>query len=345
MIGTRASPAPTYQRGLMTDDGTRARFAIDAGGSRTVLLLHRPDGSSYLAELPSCAIATVGAERAAETLSEVIGLLTRELPGDDPSAMGCIASSAMPFLDEAEPPKVLLDVITSSRLRGCVAMVNDLVPMLWSPHVAGNGVVISSGTGSSVVGRTAAGRLLKVGGHEYVISDEGSAFSLGLRALQAATRAIDGTGVATQLVEDVYDEYGLSLPALGRSLAESPDRRCSIARLAPRVIAAYEAGDSLAVEIVRSEAAALARSATVAVGKLGFGSGVHAGLVGGVLRNSKVFRDLLIEEMTRAGVSPTVEVLDNVDCVAQFVDLLPGEDTPALLRSVGGMVLHLADVN
>jgi N-acetylglucosamine kinase-like BadF-type ATPase len=328
----------------MGNDGTQARFAIDAGGSRTVLELQRPDGTTYRAERPSCAIATVGATRAAEILDELLTRLSDEVGSATP-ALGCIASSAMPFLNEADPPRVLLDVITRVRLRGCVALVNDLVPMIWSDHVAGNGLIVSSGTGSSVVGRTAAGRLLKVGGHEYVISDEGSAYSLGLRALQAATRAADGTGPATALTAAAADLYAEALPALGRRLAESADRRCVIAKLAPRVVAAYEAGDSQAVVIVTTEAAALARSASAAVERLGFGPGVHVGLVGGVMRGSKLFRDLVVEAMSRSGLTPITAVLDNVQSVVQFVDLIGGDEGAALVRSVGGLAIHLADVD
>jgi hypothetical protein len=119
-------------------------------------------------------------------------------------------------------------------------LVNDVVPLLWSDHLAGHGVIVNSGTGSSVIGRTRAGRLLKLGGHEHILSDQGSAYSMAREGLRAATRAADGLGSATTLLARAEAFYGRSAPSLGRWLAELGRARSEVARFAAEVLAALD---------------------------------------------------------------------------------------------------------
>src|SRR6266536_3071443 len=127
---------------------------------------------------------------------------------------------------------------------GRAVLVNDVVPLLWSDHLKGYGVIVNSGTGSAVIGRGRAGELLKLGGHEHILSDQGSAYSLARAGLRAATRALDGRGPATPLLARAEVFYGRSAPALGRWLAELPRARFEVARFAAEILAADAEGDT-----------------------------------------------------------------------------------------------------
>lgn len=317
-----------------------ATYALDAGGSRTVVRTHGPDGRVRTWERPSCAIATVGEMRAVRHLSEILREVRTGLAGGIP-LRGCIASSSYPVAGEAPPPEVLVRTIAGSGCTGRVLLVNDVVPLLWSDHLRGCGIVVNSGTGSAVVGRGDDGRLVKLGGHEHILSDQGSAYSLAREGLRAATRAVDGLGPATTLLVRAEAFYGRPMPALGRWLAELGRARSEVARFAAEVVAAYEEADEQAIAIVTAEAEALTSTAVLAVTRLGLGDTPVMGLSGGVMRGSATFRSLVVDGLTRRGLDPKVSVLDSTEATVAFADRAE-EYGAEVLAAVGGLDLAVA---
>ena len=317
-----------------------AAYALDAGGSRTVVRTRRPDGRERTWEESSCAIAAVGHVHAVQHLRQILAEVRTDLAGVYPMR-GCIASSSYPVAAEAPPPDALVNAIVGSGCTGRVLLVNDVVPLLWTDHIRGSGVIVNSGTGSVVVGRAGDGRLVKLGGHEHILSDQGSAYSLAREGLRAATRAADGLGPATALLERAEAFYGRSMPALGRWLAELGRARSEVAKFAAEVLAAYEAGDAEAAAIVPAEAEALSRTALLAVARLGLGETPAVGLSGGVMRGSASFRALVVEGLARGGLHPRVTVLDSTDATVAFIDRVEAHG-PEPLTAVGGLDLTVA---
>src|SRR6266566_4590918 len=129
-----------------------AAYALDAGGSHTVVRTRRADGNERTWDEPSCAIATVGQRRAIKQLRRILGEVRAEL-ADAGTMRGCIASSSCPVAGEAPPPELLVRAIAASGCTGGVVLVNDVVPLRWSDLLAGCGVIVNSGTGSAVLGR------------------------------------------------------------------------------------------------------------------------------------------------------------------------------------------------
>jgi N-acetylglucosamine kinase-like BadF-type ATPase len=269
-----------------------AVYSIDAGGSRTVVALWKAGAAAGTSVHESFAIASTGLSAARQSLARILDELRSQLP-DHPVALGCIASSSMPVAGEAPLPQSLLDVIATHAPRGRVVAVNDVVPLLWSSPLNGAGIVVCSGTGSSVLGRDAAGRQRKVGGHEHIISDAGSAYSIGRRGLRAAARDADLTGASTKLRPTAESFFERPIPAVGRWLAELPRARSTVASFAPAVIRLAEDGDPVAQAIVEGEAAALADAVAVAAAALSLGPMPTIGLAGGVHINSAHFRSLV----------------------------------------------------
>jgi N-acetylglucosamine kinase-like BadF-type ATPase len=197
-----------------------------------------------------------------------------------------------------------------------------VVPILWSRELAGEGVVVCSGTGSSVIGRTQTGGLVKVGGHEHIVSDQGSAYSMAREALRAAARDDDGTGSAPRLRALAETFFGRPMPALGRWLAELPRPRATVASFAPVVTEAAADGDSVAAGIVQTEADYLALAAELACRRLHLAAGPAIGLTGGVLHGSAHVRHLVQRALTTRGLSDdrhrNVELLDGVTCARHY---------------------------
>jgi N-acetylglucosamine kinase-like BadF-type ATPase len=202
--------------------------------------------------------------------------------------------------------RVVRQAAAAAGLHGMLWLTNDLVPLLLGPPLWGDGVVVAIGTGSSVVARSArSGKAARVGGHEYVLSDEGSGFDIGLRGLRAAARAHDGRGSGTTLVEEAVEAFGRSIPELGRHLAELPHPKQEVAGFAERVCRAWIAGDRVASEIVRGSVEEMAAAAARCMKLVEADRALPCVVVGGIPAECPPYFGLLQEALARAGAGPT----------------------------------------
>jgi glucosamine kinase len=113
----------------------------------------------------------------------------------------------------------------------------------------GWGVSLAVGTGVACLSVRADGRPRIIGGHGFLLGDEGGAFWLGARGLGAVLRAHEGRGAPTALHEAAVRRYG-SLDDLHVRLHDDPRPVHEIAAFAPSVLDAAREGDPLAVGIV-----------------------------------------------------------------------------------------------
>jgi glucosamine kinase len=317
-------------------------YSIDAGGSRTTVAVIRPSRPMDSWQTESFAIASVGEAVAVEVLEQLLRRIV-EAAGPDQYAVGCIASSSMPVADEAPKPAALIDVVQAAAPVGRVVLVNDVVPLAFSPALDAGGVVVSCGTGSSVLARDPRSpTVIKVGGHEHIVSDQGSAYSLAREGLRAAARDADGLGGHTVLRADAEEFFGRPMPALGRWLAELPRVRAVVAGFAPFVTRAAESGDDVAREIATAEAASLVDAVDVAVRRLALGPRPTIAFAGSVLHGSSYFRLLVEDELGRRALTDdareNLRLLDGVAAGLQFAERL-GE--PAGPPVPDGVVLDI----
>jgi len=121
----------------------------------------------------------------------------------------------------------------------------------------GAAIVLIGGTGSAAIGRDAQGRAGRVGGHGYLLGDEGSAYHVGQRAVLAALRHFERTGADIPMGRKILAEIGASTWAdLQSRVYAAPDD--VFPRLFPIVLQATEAGDATAQTLLDDCAAALA---------------------------------------------------------------------------------------
>jgi N-acetylglucosamine kinase-like BadF-type ATPase len=143
------------------------------------------------------------------------------------------------------------------------------------------GVLVLSGTGSIVIGRSPGGRWARAGGLGPLLGDEGSGFWLGQQWLRLTTRG-----------EDFH-------PA--RRLVTGPNPVMRIASLAPVVIRRARAGDARARAIVRAGQAHLATQAADVAKRLRLDRPVTLSWAGSVL-GDRWFRAGLKRAVRRAGL-------------------------------------------
>ena len=171
--------------------------------------------------------------------------------------------------------RALVDALRSAlagRIRAAVAC-NDVTALLVG-HAADGAII--AGTGSNVllrVGTSAhpstitvpdAQDLIQVGGQDWVVSDEGSGFWVGLTGMRQAYRDVED-GVASELARRLPMAFGLGpgqrpelISHLQAAAVAGPDMKRGVARFAVSVCEAARAGDAAAQDVVRAQAEALA---------------------------------------------------------------------------------------
>jgi N-acetylglucosamine kinase-like BadF-type ATPase len=315
-------------------------FCVDAGGSNSVVHIRREDGTERTWRTPSCAIAAVGDGEAFRQLRSILTRIEAQCEGDGP-LRGCVASSSFPVGGESSPPAALIRAIAGSGCAGRVFLVNDVVPLLWTDELAGCGIVVNSGTGSAVLGRNPDGQLLKLGGHEHILSDSGSAYAIARKGLRAAVLAADRMGPKTDLEPHAEAFYGLSLRELGRRFAEMARPRQEVARFAPEVTALAQSGDEVALDVVLPEATHLADAAVQAHRRLGLDEHAAIAFSGGVMRGSPFYRGLVSRSITEGGIVTQPRLLNSVEAALAFASRegpLAGE----VVEAMGGLVITVA---
>jgi N-acetylglucosamine kinase-like BadF-type ATPase len=182
----------------------------------------------------------------------------------------------------ADADRVAAELVARTGAR--VAVGDDTDAALAGAFRGGPGVVVIAGTGSGAAGRDAAGRTTRVGGHGFLLGDEGSGYWIGREAVRAALRAADGTGPPTALSGEVETAFRRLLDA-EREVHERPTDRQLLTRLVPAVATAARAGDTEAGRILAEAAGHLVDLAEAVRARLG---PLPVAGVGGIFRCAPV---------------------------------------------------------
>jgi N-acetylglucosamine kinase-like BadF-type ATPase len=133
-----------------------------------------------------------------------------------------------------------------------VRIGSDAIAALEGAFSGNPGMILISGTGSILFAKDEAERIHRVGGWGRFIGDEGSAYALGRACLSAVARQMDGRGARTLMSVLLKDRRQIeNQPTM---ITEVYRNNLDIASLAPIVIDAAEAGDEIALQIVRTAA-------------------------------------------------------------------------------------------
>ncbi len=174
---------------------------------------------------------------------------------------------------------------------GRVRIADDLHPLLLANAENETAVLTIAGTGSSVLAWDFNPyREIRIGGRGRIFGDEGSAYAVAVSALQAAARAVDGTGRPTRLASELWREPGLtSFDDL--VLFSSKARKHEIAALARIVDKLAAEGDAVAAQCVEEQALRLVQQTLAARKKLDLPSSTPVFILGGLFEGSALFRN------------------------------------------------------
>lgn len=283
-------------------------LGIDGGGTNTRAALVA--GSGHVLGLGIAGPSNprvVGDDAARVQIREAIDLARQkaQLPDEAmPSAAFFGVAGVVSNTDRQELRAIASDLVPGAH----VHVDHDLRIALAGALLGSPGIVLIAGTGSSCYGRTVDGSEWRSGGWGPLLDDLGSAYWLGLEALVAITRAADGRGPATSMIDPLLSQLGVEhVLDLLRFGSDTDDRR-RIAALAPLVLDAEESGDEIAHEIVRRGAEELARMVQAVAQRLGWITGSVPLVFSGGLAVRQAYRsglELLLERR-----APQVALVD-----------------------------------
>lgn len=231
---------------------------LDVGGTQTRLLARSADTEGDVSLFgPAGNFFRAGPDGAATVLSTLIGRALELRPQCRLRAVCAGVAGA-----GSQQARETLAQSVRSRLAACapfaLRITHDGVMALEAAFGGGSGMIIIAGTGSSLLGHTRTGNILRAGGWGFMLGDEGSGHAIGLKGLRAIGHACDG-GSATVLTDLLMTRHGIAGQdaLMHRVYRES----WPVQHMAPLVLHAVADGDAVARRILVEETRALATQA------------------------------------------------------------------------------------
>jgi len=165
-----------------------------------------------------------------------------------------------------------------------LAVDNDLFALLRAGTDEPNAIAVVCGTGTNAIGVRADGRAARFHALGSISGDWGGGHGLGERVLWHAAREIDGRGPHTLLTAAVTAEFGVPVPAVTERLHSGELEYNQLARLAPAVFAAADAGDPVALSLVDRQADEIVAYVRACLRRLDLTGPVPVVLGGGILQ-------------------------------------------------------------
>lgn len=247
-------------------------LGVDSGGTKTALCLVDQEGHVVAgAQAPSAYYFSKGIELVGRVLGQGVEEICQQadiVPSDVDYAFFGLpgygeASEDVPALDAAPH-----EVLGHDRYACDCDMVCG-----WAGSLGGaDGINVISGTGSMTYGER-AGEGARVGGWGELFSDEGSAYWIATRGLNAFSHMSDGRLPKGPLHEILREELSLAgdLDLVDVVLNRWKGGRSEIAALSQTVAKAASAGDECSLQILNEAAQELADMVDVTRRRLAFG--------------------------------------------------------------------------
>ncbi len=255
-------------------------LGVDGGGSATRSVIISTEGEVFAtAEAGPSNPITIGAERALANILEAVDEASTRCGVHEflASRLGVAGT------DRSRLRQELLDGMRPSF--GDTAIVSDAASALAGGTGCRPGVVVIAGTGSIAYGENRLGETARAGGWGWRLGDEGSGYTIGLKAIMAALRAQDGRGPETVLKQKIVSHLGLGrLEDIIDWVYEPGREPRGIAYLVPLVREAEAEGDEAAALVMAEAGAELGFVANAVIRRLGMSGEFLVSLNGGVFK-------------------------------------------------------------
>ncbi len=214
-------------------------LAVD-GGQSTVRVRH---SSGAAAEAPG--VSWGGPDTVAASADAIVSAW--RAAGAPPTAVAVLGLTTVP--DGSAECDRLAALVAQATGSDRVLVCDDGITAHAGALGGSWGLALAIGTGVACVARSRDARTTLIGGHGYLVGDEGGGFWIGRAGIAAALRAAEGRGMRTELSAAAADTFGELATAHMRIHAD-PRAVDTIARFAPSVITTARSGDAVARAIV-----------------------------------------------------------------------------------------------
>lgn len=251
-------------------DSTKYLLAVDGGGTKTDALCADingqvlGEGSSGATSLTATSLGAAGF-----SLRESIRQATEHLPEGAVISCMVMGLAGMDTPKEKTTAEQQFQIVADQFAVQKFILVNDIEVALASGSDKANAIALISGTGSHCFGRNQAGETAKVGGMDFLLTDQGSGYAIGRRVLREAVKSFDGRSSKSQLEFLVQEYFQLA------SVAELKDKvynpllsKANIAAVAKLCFTANEAGDAVAQQILLDAVSQLIIMVRAAISRL-----------------------------------------------------------------------------
>jgi len=174
-----------------------------------------------------------------------------------------------------------------------IIIEHDAITAFYAVTWGKPGIAVIAGTGAIAFGMNRFGRRARSSGWGWIIGDEGSASWIALQALNAVSRAYDGRGRYTSLINRIREFYNVDdlLDIVTYIYRMKPFDIGKIAAIAVLVDEEAEKGDEVAREIMEKAGLELALSVYSVAQKLGMvDDDIIVGGIGSVFKSKIVNR-------------------------------------------------------
>ncbi len=272
-------------------------LGVDGGGTKTLIRIATVSGYK-VAEVISGSTShkSVGIKKAISNLNSGIFRAIKKIKSSEDIHF---VSSCFGFAgnNTEEDKKIYTIIVFNDELKGYLdrrktVICNDTVIGLEAGSNSKNKIIIIAGSGSNCLGVNDEGKQVKASGWDYLLSDEGSGYQTGLKALKAVMKAYDGRGEETLLSRTIPEKLNLkSVLDLNKWAYDEPFSKSRISELARTVCETAQMGDRVSIDILSEVAEEAVLAVTTVAGKLGFGSkDFDLGTVGSLFKCKKYFR-------------------------------------------------------
>jgi N-acetylglucosamine kinase-like BadF-type ATPase len=164
-----------------------------------------------------------------------------------------------------------------------------------------NKVMLISGTGANCYGVNEKGEEASANGWDYLLGDEGSGYSIGIRALRAVMKSYDGRGPKTLLTEKILQDLKLKkIPDLIKWAYNEEFSKEKIACIGKILCDTAELDDKVSVKILKEEANEVFQSAMAVISRLGLKSkDFDLVFVGNIFKTDKYFKEILTSKLKK----------------------------------------------
>lgn len=291
----------------------RPLYGIDVGGTGTTVRAWNGEGW----HAPSVNPSSVGHDASDRYLAELFARI-RAHAGQSSDRTGrshvvpaiWLASASVDRATAASETRRCAEAARQAGLCAEIVLSNDVTPLILGTPPGVGHVVVVCGTGTAFLATNGRSASVRVGGCEYLGSDEGSGFDLGLRGLRAAVRGLDGRGPPTALTGLLATEAGAPVPELARGLASAPFPKSAVAALATVVLRAWLDGDMAAADVVDAVIGELVVGVRAARDAAAVAPGWRLSVAGGVVTGCPQFFRKLVAATAGLTADPAVLISD-----------------------------------